>query len=129
MLEKGPHECRALSLLTAWRVADSIPSLAQGRFDLLHMQASPQGLLGILFSSLRRPAAREMAPLGLTSSPFIDPLELQHPGRREVLRVSSFLQLPDQPTIAASVFVVVCSGGGGWGTTDRPASAVAHRQS
>lgn len=49
MLEKGPHERRALSLLTAWRAADSIPSLAQGRFDLLHMQASPQGLLGILF--------------------------------------------------------------------------------
>ena len=35
-----------------------------------------------------------MAPPGLTSSPSIIPLELQHPGRREVLRVGSFLQLP-----------------------------------
>ena len=55
-----------------------------------------------------------MAPPGLTSSPSIIPLELQHPGRREVLRVGSFLQLPDQPTIAASVSMLVSSVRG-WG--------------
>lgn len=48
-LEKCPHECRDFSLLMAGRVTDSIPSLAQWRFDLLHERASPQGLLGILF--------------------------------------------------------------------------------
>ena len=48
-LEKCPHECRDFSLLMARHVADSIPSLAQWRFHLLHEGASPQGLLGVLF--------------------------------------------------------------------------------
>lgn len=46
-----------------------------------------------------------------------------------MLRVGSFLQLPDQPSITASVSMLVSSVGGGWGTADRPASAIAHRQS
>lgn len=48
-LKKCPHECRDFSFLMARHVADSISSLAQWIFDLLHEGASPQGLLGILF--------------------------------------------------------------------------------
>ena len=65
------------------------------------------GLAGRHDEDLREPLVRRQGSQVSMRVARRSALELQHPGRREVLRVGSFLQLPDQPTIAASVCVII----------------------